>query len=144
MVLDATWFYVCYVVVCHMVLHATCTWFYVCYMVSCVFGEFEHDEPALEEADVDDGGVEVDELEDEHLEDELVLELRLRAVHLCTQGGAKRGYKSSKLQRHQKGLFTPKRTALCLLRWPTNARDAFVQRDSQVVFLCLCVGPFVP
>ena len=39
---------------------------------------------ALEESDVDDGRVEVDELEDEHFEDELVFELRLSPVHLCS------------------------------------------------------------
>lgn len=43
--------------------------------------------PALEEGDVDGGGVEVDKLEDEHLEGEGVLELGLRAVHFCGTGG---------------------------------------------------------
>ncbi len=41
------------------------------------------DEAALEEGDVEDGGVEVDELEDEHLERQVVLELGLRPVHFC-------------------------------------------------------------
>ena len=36
----------------------------------------------LEEGDVDDGGVEVDELEDEHFECEVVVEIRLGPVHL--------------------------------------------------------------
>ena len=36
----------------------------------------------LEEGDVDDGGVEVDELEDEHFERQVVIEVRLRAMHL--------------------------------------------------------------
>ena len=40
------------------------------------------DELALEEGDVDDGGVEVDELEDEHFERQVVVEVRLRSVHL--------------------------------------------------------------
>ena len=40
------------------------------------------DELALEEGDVDDGGVEVDELEDEHFERQVVVEVRLRAMHL--------------------------------------------------------------
>ena len=40
------------------------------------------DELALEEGDVDDGGVEVDELEDEHFERQVVVKVRLRAVHL--------------------------------------------------------------
>ena len=35
----------------------------------------------LEEGDVDDGGVEVDELEDEHFEGEVVVEIRLGPVH---------------------------------------------------------------
>ena len=39
-------------------------------------------ELALEEGDVDDGGVEVDELEDEHFERQVVVEVRLRAMHL--------------------------------------------------------------
>ena len=40
------------------------------------------DEPPLEEGDVDDGRVEVDELEDEHFECEIVVEIRLSPVHL--------------------------------------------------------------
>ena len=40
------------------------------------------DELALEEGDVDDGGVEVDELEDEHFERQVVVEVRLGAMHL--------------------------------------------------------------
>ena len=40
------------------------------------------DELALEEGDVDDGGVEIDELEDEHFEGEVVVKLRLGAMHL--------------------------------------------------------------
>ena len=40
------------------------------------------DELALEEGDVDDGGVEVDELEDEHFERQVVVKVRLRPVHL--------------------------------------------------------------
>ena len=40
------------------------------------------DELALEEGDVDDGGVEVDELEDEHFEGQVVVELRLSSMHL--------------------------------------------------------------
>ena len=40
------------------------------------------DELALEEGDVDDGGVEVDELEDEHFERQVVVEVRLCAMHL--------------------------------------------------------------
>ena len=40
------------------------------------------DELALEEGDVDDGGVEVDELEDEHFERQVVVKVRLRAMHL--------------------------------------------------------------
>ena len=36
----------------------------------------------LEEGNVDDGGVEVDELEDEHFERQVVVEVRLRSVHL--------------------------------------------------------------
>lgn len=39
--------------------------------------------PALEEGDVDRRGVEVDELEDEHLEGEGILELGLGPVHFC-------------------------------------------------------------
>ena len=35
----------------------------------------------LEEGDVEDGGVEVDELEDEHLERQVVIEIRLGPVH---------------------------------------------------------------
>ena len=38
---------------------------------------------ALEEGDVEDGGEEVHELEDEDLEGEVVLVLRLGAMHLC-------------------------------------------------------------
>ena len=38
---------------------------------------------SLEEAYIDDGRIEVDELKDEHFEDELILELRLRPMHLC-------------------------------------------------------------
>ena len=37
----------------------------------------------LEEGHVDQGGVEVDELEDEHFECQVVVELRLGAMHLC-------------------------------------------------------------
>ena len=37
----------------------------------------------LEEGHVDQGGVEVDELEDEHFERQVVIELRLGAMHLC-------------------------------------------------------------
>ena len=40
------------------------------------------DSLSLEEGDVDDGGVEVDELEDEHFECEIVVVLLLGAVHL--------------------------------------------------------------
>ena len=40
------------------------------------------DELALEEGDVDDGGVEVDELEDEHFERQVVVKVRLRTMHL--------------------------------------------------------------
>ena len=40
------------------------------------------DELALEEGDVDDGGVEVDELEDEHFERQVVVEIGLRPMHL--------------------------------------------------------------
>ena len=40
------------------------------------------DELALEEGDVDDRRVEVDELEDEHFERQVVVEVRLRSVHL--------------------------------------------------------------
>lgn len=39
--------------------------------------------PALEEGHVERRRVEVDELEDEYFEDEGVVVLRLRAVHLC-------------------------------------------------------------
>ena len=39
------------------------------------------DELALEEGDVDDGGVEVDELEDEDFESEVVIKVRLSSVH---------------------------------------------------------------
>ena len=37
----------------------------------------------LEEGHIDQGGVEVDELEDEHFERQVVIELRLGAMHLC-------------------------------------------------------------
>ena len=37
---------------------------------------------AFEECNVDDGGVEVDELEDEHLEGEVIIIVRLSPVHL--------------------------------------------------------------
>ena len=37
----------------------------------------------LEEGHVDQGGVEVDELEDENFERQVVIELRLGAMHLC-------------------------------------------------------------
>ena len=40
------------------------------------------DELALEEGDVDDRRVEVDELEDENFERQVVVEVRLRSVHL--------------------------------------------------------------
>ncbi len=40
------------------------------------------DEPPLEEGDVENGGVEVDELEEEHFERQIVVELRLGPVHL--------------------------------------------------------------
>ena len=40
------------------------------------------DELALEEGDVDDGGVEVDELEDEHFERQVVVKVGLRSMHL--------------------------------------------------------------
>ena len=39
------------------------------------------DEPPLEEGDVEDGGVEVDELEEEHLEGQVVVEFGLSSVH---------------------------------------------------------------
>ena len=39
-------------------------------------------ELALEEGHVDQGRVEVDELEDEHFERQVVVEVRLRSVHL--------------------------------------------------------------
>ena len=39
-------------------------------------------ELALEEGDVDDGRVKVDELEDEHFEGQVVIELRLGSMHL--------------------------------------------------------------
>ena len=38
---------------------------------------------ALEEGNVQDGGVEVDELEDEHLEGQVVVKVRLCPMHLC-------------------------------------------------------------
>ena len=44
------------------------------------------DELPLEEGDVDDGGVEVDELEDEHFEGEVVVKLRLCPVHFWKGG----------------------------------------------------------
>ena len=44
------------------------------------------DEPALEEGNVEDGGIEVDELEDEDLERQVVVELRLGAMHLWKKG----------------------------------------------------------
>lgn len=47
----------------------------------------ESHEAALEEGDVEDGRIEIDELEYEDLEGEVVLELRLRAVHLCRGRG---------------------------------------------------------
>ena len=53
---------------------------YVAYDVMVVTG-VAHKLP-LEEGDVDDGGVEVDELEDEHFEGEVVVKLRLCPVHL--------------------------------------------------------------
>lgn len=40
------------------------------------------DEPALEEGDVKDRRVEIDELEDEDFEGQVVVEVRLRAMHL--------------------------------------------------------------
>ena len=40
------------------------------------------DEPSLEERDVEDGGVEVDELEEEHLKRQVVVELGLGTMHL--------------------------------------------------------------
>lgn len=42
--------------------------------------------PALEEGDVHGRGVEVDKLEDEHLEGEGILKGCLRPVHLCAFG----------------------------------------------------------
>ena len=41
--------------------------------------------PSLEEGDVEDGRVVVDELEEEHLEGEAVLVLRVRLTALCKQ-----------------------------------------------------------
>lgn len=38
---------------------------------------------AFEESNIEDRGVEVDELEDEHFEGEIVIELSLGTVHLC-------------------------------------------------------------
>ena len=43
------------------------------------------DELALEEGDVDDGGVEVDELEDEHFERQVVVKVGLRPMHFWKQ-----------------------------------------------------------
>lgn len=43
----------------------------------------EAHEPPLEEGDVEDGRIEIDELEYEDFEGEVVLEFRLRPVHLC-------------------------------------------------------------
>ena len=40
------------------------------------------DESSLEESDVEDGGVEVDELEEKNFEGQVVVELRLGPVHL--------------------------------------------------------------
>lgn len=40
-------------------------------------------EATLEERDVEDGRVEVNELEDEHFEGQVVLEVRLSSMHLC-------------------------------------------------------------
>ena len=40
------------------------------------------DEPPLEDGDVEDGGVEVDELEEEHLKRQVVVELGLGTMHL--------------------------------------------------------------
>ena len=40
---------------------------------------------ALKEAYVDDGGIVVDKLEEEHFEDELVLELSLGPMHFWKQ-----------------------------------------------------------
>ncbi len=39
-------------------------------------------EPTLEECDVEDGGVEVDELEEENFEGQVVVELGLGPMHL--------------------------------------------------------------
>ena len=39
------------------------------------------DELPLEEGNVEDGGVEVDELEDENLERQVVVEIRLSSMH---------------------------------------------------------------
>lgn len=40
---------------------------------------------SLEESYIDDGGVEVDKLENEHFKYELVVKLRLGTMHLCKQ-----------------------------------------------------------
>ena len=40
-------------------------------------------EASLEESDVENGRVEINELEDEHFEREVVLELCLRPMHFC-------------------------------------------------------------
>ena len=53
---------------------------YVAYDVMVV-ARVAHKLP-LEEGDVDDGGVEVNELENEHFEGEVVVEIRLGPVHL--------------------------------------------------------------
>ena len=53
------------------------------------------DELALEEGDVDDGWVEVDELEDEHFERQVVVKVGLRAMHLWKKNFIA-GSKSSK------------------------------------------------
>ena len=43
-------------------------------------------EATLEESDVEDGRVEVDELENEHFEGQVVLEVRLCPMHFCEGG----------------------------------------------------------
>ena len=43
------------------------------------------DEPSLEEGDVEDGGVEVDELEEKDFERQVVVELGLRSMHFWKQ-----------------------------------------------------------
>ena len=40
---------------------------------------------ALEKGNIDEGGVEVDELEDEHLEGEVVIKVWLCSVHFCNE-----------------------------------------------------------